>query len=206
MTASFFLFSNPPKSAAFVSATTMAPQLDTAQHILIETLLNKGFETKLIASEASCSVRAVQRIRLKQFEMPIPRINRVGRHSCITSPTQKISRQEGKFIAGHVAARSFYGFLRASIGVPKCCTVLTTRLRRGLGLTAYEWFLICCSIVGRRMRYVKLVSRPMHSRSYQESKAGSRTLESYYSRSHLRGPCTQPHSSAHQSISNDLNH
>ena len=89
MTASFFLFSNPPKSAAFVSATTMAPQLDTAQHILIETLLNKGFETKLIASEASCSVRAVQRIRLKQFEMPTPRTNRVGRRSCITSPMQK---------------------------------------------------------------------------------------------------------------------
>ena len=69
----------------------MAPQLDAAQHILIKTLLTKGFETKLIASEASCSVRAVQRIRLKrqQFEMPTPRTNRVGRRSCITSPMQK---------------------------------------------------------------------------------------------------------------------
>jgi hypothetical protein len=84
-------FTNPPESAAFVLATTMAPQLDAAQHILIETLLNKGFETKLIASEASCSVRAVQRIRRKRqlFEMPIPRTNHVGRRSCITSPMQK---------------------------------------------------------------------------------------------------------------------
>jgi hypothetical protein len=91
VTSSFFLFSNPPESAAFVSATTMAPQLDAAQHILIETLLNKGFETKLIASEASCNVRAVQRIRRKRqlFEMPIPRTNRVGRRSCITSPMRK---------------------------------------------------------------------------------------------------------------------
>jgi hypothetical protein len=66
----------------------MAPQLDAAQHVLIETLLKEGFETKLIASEASCSVRAVQRIRRKRqlFEMPILRTNRVGRRSCITSP------------------------------------------------------------------------------------------------------------------------
>jgi hypothetical protein len=55
----------------------MAPQLDAAQHILIKTLLKEGFETKLIASEASCSVRAVQRIR-QQSEMPTPRTNRVG--------------------------------------------------------------------------------------------------------------------------------
>jgi len=33
----------------------MAPPLNAAQHILIETLLKEGFETKLIASEASCS-------------------------------------------------------------------------------------------------------------------------------------------------------
>jgi hypothetical protein len=37
----------------------MAPQLDAAQYILIETLLKEGFETKLIALEASSSVRAV---------------------------------------------------------------------------------------------------------------------------------------------------
>jgi len=58
-----------------VSATIMTPQLDTAQHILIKTLLKEEFETKLIASKASCSVRAVQRIRLKrqQLEMPTPK-------------------------------------------------------------------------------------------------------------------------------------
>ena len=69
----------------------MAPQLDAAQHILIETLLKEGFETKLIASEASCSMRAVQRTRLKiqQFEMLTLRTNRIGRRSCITSHMQK---------------------------------------------------------------------------------------------------------------------
>jgi len=69
----------------------MAPQLEAAKHILIETLLKQGFENKLIASEASCSVRTVQRIRLKgeQFEMPTPRTNRVGRRSCITSPMRE---------------------------------------------------------------------------------------------------------------------
>jgi len=40
------------------------PQLDAAQRILIRTLLTEGFKTKLIASKASCTVRAVQRIRL----------------------------------------------------------------------------------------------------------------------------------------------
>jgi hypothetical protein len=64
----------------------MAPQLDAAKHILIKTLLKKGFDTKLIASVASCSVRAVQRIRLKQFEMPTQGTNRVSRRSCITPP------------------------------------------------------------------------------------------------------------------------
>ena len=44
----------------------MAPQLDTAQRILIRTLLTKGFETSLIASKASCTVRVVQRIRLER--------------------------------------------------------------------------------------------------------------------------------------------
>ncbi len=77
-----------------MSDTIMVPQLDVAQHILIKTLLKEEFETKLIASEASCSMRAVQRIRLKrqQFEMPNPRTNYVGRRSCITSPMQKALR------------------------------------------------------------------------------------------------------------------
>ena len=68
----------------------IAPQLNATQHILIKSLLKQGFENKLIASEASCSVRAVQRIRLKQFEIPTLRTNRVGRRSCITSPMQKV--------------------------------------------------------------------------------------------------------------------
>jgi hypothetical protein len=68
-----------------VSATTPAPQLDAAQNLLIETLLKGGFETKLIASEASCSVRAVH-LKRQQFEMPTPR---VGPRSCITSPMQQ---------------------------------------------------------------------------------------------------------------------
>jgi hypothetical protein len=51
----------------------MAPQLDAAQHILIKTLIKEEFETKLIASVALRSVRAVQRIRLKQFGVPTPK-------------------------------------------------------------------------------------------------------------------------------------
>lgn len=68
----------------------MAPPLDAAQ-LLIETLLKQGFETKLIASKARCSKRAVQRIRQKrqQPEIPTPRTNHVGRRSCITSPMKK---------------------------------------------------------------------------------------------------------------------
>ena len=67
------------------------PIISHAEHILIKSLLKEGFENKLIASEASCSVRAVQRIRLKRqrFQMLSPRTNRVGRRSCITSPMQK---------------------------------------------------------------------------------------------------------------------
>jgi len=88
----FFLpLFQPTRVSRFRVSHNMPPQLDAAKHILIETLLKQGFENKLIASEASCSVRAVQRIRLKrqQFEMPTPRTNRVGRRSCITSPMQK---------------------------------------------------------------------------------------------------------------------
>jgi hypothetical protein len=59
VTYSSFLFSNLPESAAFVLATIIALQLDAAQHILIETLLKEGFETKLIVLEASYSVRTV---------------------------------------------------------------------------------------------------------------------------------------------------
>jgi hypothetical protein len=75
----------------FLSAN-MPPQLNVAQHILINTLLKEGFDTQLIATEALCSVRAVQRIRLKRqlSEMPNPRRTKtVGRRSRITSPMQE---------------------------------------------------------------------------------------------------------------------
>jgi hypothetical protein len=68
------------QSQRFVSAI-MAPQLNAAQHILIKTLLKERFETKLIATEASCSVRAVQRIRLKRQQSRI--INTVSIEKCI---------------------------------------------------------------------------------------------------------------------------
>jgi transposase len=82
---------HPPRVSAFVSSTIIAPPLNAAQHILIETLLQEGFETKLIATKASCSIRAVQRIHRKrqQPEMSTPRTNHVGRRSCITSPMKK---------------------------------------------------------------------------------------------------------------------
>ncbi len=68
----------------------MAPQLDAAQRILIKTLLAQGFETRLIASKASCTVRAVQRIRLERQQSETPtRRTRVGRRGCITSTMQR---------------------------------------------------------------------------------------------------------------------
>jgi len=54
-----FLFFQSCQSQRIVLAI-MAPQLNTAQYILIKTLLKEGFETRIIASEASCSERAVQ--------------------------------------------------------------------------------------------------------------------------------------------------
>lgn len=91
MTSHFFLPLFPTcQSQRSVSSTIMAPPLDDAQHILIETLLKQGFENKLIASKAKCSERAVQRIHRKrqQPEMPTPRAKR-GCRSCITSPMKK---------------------------------------------------------------------------------------------------------------------
>ena len=72
----------------------MAPQLDEAQRVLIKTLLTEGFETKLIASNASCTPRTVQRIRLEtqQPEMPTRKRDRVGRRSHITPLLQKALR------------------------------------------------------------------------------------------------------------------
>ena len=83
--------SHPARISWFMSATIMAPHLDAAQHLLIKTLLMRGYEPNLIASEASCSVRAVQRIRLRtqQFEMFTPRANRVRHRGHITLPMRQ---------------------------------------------------------------------------------------------------------------------
>ncbi len=76
-----------------ILSANMAPQLNAAQHVLINALLKERFETKLIATKASCTVRAVQRIRLKrqqQSEMPNPqRTKTVSRRSRITPPMQE---------------------------------------------------------------------------------------------------------------------
>lgn len=90
----FLRHSSPPLLSCHpILSAKMPPQLNAAQHILINALLKEGFNTKLIATEASCSVRAVQRIRLKrqqQSEMPIPqRTNTVSRRTRITLPIQE---------------------------------------------------------------------------------------------------------------------
>jgi hypothetical protein len=76
----------------FVSKHGATTECCTA-HVLINALLKEGFETKLIATKASCRVRAVQRIRLKrqqQSDMPTPqRTKTVGCRSCITPPMQE---------------------------------------------------------------------------------------------------------------------
>lgn len=63
-------------------------------HVLIESLLIKGFETKLIASEALCTPRAVQRIRLEtqRFEMPTRKRARIGRPSRVTPALKRALR------------------------------------------------------------------------------------------------------------------
>ena len=70
----------------------MAPQLDAAHRLLVKTLLQKGFDTKLIASKALCSVRTVQRIRQERHEMTTRRTASRGRRSCITAPMQEAIR------------------------------------------------------------------------------------------------------------------
>jgi transposase len=85
----FFSYSILAKVGAFVPAA-MAPQLDAAQRILIKTLLSQGFETQLIASKASCTVRTVQRIRLERLsEMPTQEPARVGRRDGMTPHMRK---------------------------------------------------------------------------------------------------------------------
>lgn len=74
----------------------MAPQLNAAQHCLINILLTQGFENGLIASKASCSVRTVQKIRLKasRLEMHTRNSARVGlgRRCRMTSRMQEALR------------------------------------------------------------------------------------------------------------------
>src|SRR6266566_4721092 len=75
-----------PAVDAIVSATIMAPQLDAVQHILIETMLTKGFKNNLIASGALFTPRTVQRIRRErqQSEKSTRTTARVGRRSRMT--------------------------------------------------------------------------------------------------------------------------
>jgi hypothetical protein len=49
----------------------MASQVDAAQRILIRTRLTERVEVSLIALKASCTVRAVQRIRLERLQSEI---------------------------------------------------------------------------------------------------------------------------------------
>jgi transposase len=71
----------------------MAPQLDFAQRDLVKSMLKKQFDSKLIASEACCSMRAVQRIRLEEEQLTMHNKSkkkaRRGRRSCITPSMQK---------------------------------------------------------------------------------------------------------------------
>ena len=81
----------PPESALSVSQDHGAATRCCTVYF-DQSFAKRRVESKPIASEASCSVRAVQRIRLKrqQFEMPNPRTNCVGRRSCVTPPMRKV--------------------------------------------------------------------------------------------------------------------
>ena len=76
---------------ASAEAATMAPQLDSVKRILIQSLLTQDFDSQIIASEASCSVRTVQRIKSErqQSDMPALKTTRAGRRSRMTSAMQK---------------------------------------------------------------------------------------------------------------------
>ncbi len=89
----FLCHSSPPLLSCYpFLSINMPPQLNAIQHILINALLKEGFDTKLIATEASCSVRAVQRIRSKRQLSEMPNRSRtktIGRRSRITPPMQE---------------------------------------------------------------------------------------------------------------------
>jgi transposase len=69
----------------------MAPQLDVACRNLVESMLKLGCNNKKIALNASCSIRAVQRIRQEGEASYFPNAprNPVGRRSRITPSMQK---------------------------------------------------------------------------------------------------------------------
>ena len=74
-----------------LESANMAPQLELAQRSLVKTLLINRFPSRVIAKNARCSVRAVQRIRLEHDTamMPTPKKSPRGRRSCITSAMQE---------------------------------------------------------------------------------------------------------------------
>lgn len=68
----------------------MAPQLDLARRVLVESMVERGFNTNTIALHASCNRRTVQRIRSERHRsMPTRRTARAGRRSCISPAMQK---------------------------------------------------------------------------------------------------------------------
>jgi hypothetical protein len=71
-------------------SSNMPPQLNAAQHILVNALLKERFETKLIATEASYSVRRPENPseRAAVRNTHPQRINTVGRCSYITNYTE----------------------------------------------------------------------------------------------------------------------
>lgn len=64
----------------------MAPQISLIRRNLIDSLIKQGFENKIIAPAARCSLRAVQRIRSKTEapDMSSTSNTQIGRRSCIT--------------------------------------------------------------------------------------------------------------------------
>ncbi|KAI1839588.1 hypothetical protein JX266_014202, partial [Neoarthrinium moseri] len=69
----------------------MAPQLESWRRDLIKSMIKLDFDNKVIASEASCNVRTVQRIRLEKAGPRMTSANRTtaGRRSSITAPMRK---------------------------------------------------------------------------------------------------------------------
>jgi transposase len=77
-----------------IYTANMVPQLDFLQRNQIKSMLKLGYTNRIIASDASCSIRAVQRIRLKrEASDTLTTIRaRVGRRSSITPTMRKALR------------------------------------------------------------------------------------------------------------------